>query len=146
MSLVHKDDYYETPDWLIERIEKITNCDFTLDLCANMNNSKCDQYISEDEDFLTKDLDSFGFGLCNPPRSKNGKFVTKCMDIYDISDDGIVMLLCWNDLGNKYAEKLRNLMFEGRFFYENLGKIKFDKNGIESKHVSRLNYFWVWLK
>ena len=56
------------------------------------------------------------------------------------------MLLCWNDLGNKYGEKLIPHILNGSIEVHNLGKIKFNKNGIESEFVSRLTYFWAWFK
>lgn len=62
------------------------------------------------------------------------------------------MLLCWNDLGNKYGEKLLPHILEGNIIVGNLGKIKFYKGrtrgseGEESEYPSRLTYFWAWFK
>lgn len=84
--------------------------------------------------------------FCNPPRSKNGKFVNKLYDSWKEYNLNIVMLLCWNDLGNKYGEKIFKEIEIGKISAHNLGKIKFYKNGIESKYPSRLTYFWAWFK
>lgn len=147
VSLAHKDDYYETPDWLIHDIIKKTGLDLDLDVCADVSNTKCKRWLTEEFDTLKYDGKIKTTGIfCNPPRSKNGKFVYKMLEIWKEQNTDIVMLLCWNDLGNKYgAEMLENIL-NCNFEVENLGKIKFYKNGKESKFVSRLTYFWVWMK
>lgn len=145
-SLSYKDDNLETPEWIIEEIEKSTGEKISLDLCANTHNKKAEKCLTIWDDFLTKDLDSFNFGFCNPPRSKNGKFVKRCIEVAPITDVGICMLLCWNDLGNKYMDGLREKILSGQLLWNNLGKVKFNKNGKETKFVSRLSYFWVVIK
>lgn len=157
-GLAHKDDYYETPDWLFNDIVKKTKLRFDLDLCANDANTKCMAYVDEEMDVLRRDgrdgYDHWKYHdvndaiWCNPPRSKNGKFVNLVYDViwskYNINT---VMLLCWNDLGNKYGKKLLPHIINGDFkVVGNYGKIKFNKNGIESKFVSRLTYFALWFK
>ena len=147
VSLSHKDDYFETPDWLFKQIEKETGLRFETDICATDENSKCVGYIDEEMDALKHDFSYSEKTLfCNPPRSKNGKFVNKVFDIWKEFNYDIVMLLCWNDLGNKYGEKIFKEIEIGRISAHNLGKIKFYKNGIESKYPSRLTYFWAWFK
>lgn len=153
MSLSHKDDYFETPKWIINIIEIKTNKKIMIDGCANYDNKICPIYIPDDKygGALNNDIPenqwSFYDGLCfiNPPRSKNGKFVNK---VYDMWKNGkeFVMLLCWNDLGNKYGEKLLPHIKNNEIEVYNLGKIKFNKNGIESEYPSRLTYFWAWFK
>ena len=76
MSLAHKDDYFETPDWLFNNIVNETGLEFDLDMCASEENTKCLNYINEETDALKFSGDNKVI-FCNPPRSKNGKFVNK---------------------------------------------------------------------
>lgn len=149
MSLRHDDDNYETPDWLFDEIKKETGLFFDLDLCATDENTKCHAYIDEEMNALNHDFKNHlpeDAIFCNPPRSKNGKFVDFVYHIWKQYNLNIVMLLCWNDLGNKYGEKILYEILNGKILVYNLGKVKFYKNGIESKYPSRLTYFWVWFK
>ncbi len=150
VSLRHDDDYYETPDWVIKQIENKTHpLILGMDLCASKENTKCGQYMSEDINALEQDIDLFPHDwiiFCNPPRSKNGKFVDFVYNTWVKRNHNIVMLLCWNDLGNKYGEKLIPHILNGDIQVYNLGKVKFFKDNIESKYPSRLTYFWAWFK
>ena len=83
---------------------------------------------------------------CNPPRSKNGKFVKKAFEQWEKHSIDIVMLLCWNDLGNKYGEMIFESILNGRIKVGNLGKVIFNKNGKPSEFPSRLTYFWAWFR
>jgi phage N-6-adenine-methyltransferase len=146
-SLSHKDDYFETPDWVVKLIKKETGLTFHCDVCASDKNSICEAYIDEQMDALNHEYRySSNILWCNPPRSKNGKFVNKMYEVWEAYKYDIVMLLCWNDLGNKYGEKLLPHIINGDFKVGNLGKIKFNKDGVESEFVSRLTYFWCWMK
>lgn len=138
MSLKHTDDEYETPPWLFDHIKRTTGLEFVFDAAATQNNTKCKWFPV---DGLSKIWITPAF--CNPPRSINGKFVEKALEQRKLGVES-VLLLCWNDLGNKYCDELRELM--GRMYWENIGKVKFYKNGKESGHFSRLTYFWIWLK
>lgn len=148
-SLAHKDDYYETPEWLFDKVKNETGLDFGLDLCADRKNKKCDIFFTEKDDTLRISLKYHKKNKaiwCNPPRSKNGKFVNYVFDNWKEHNLNFVMLLCWNDLGNKYGEKLLEEIIKKRIITKNLGKIIFDKNGKPSKHPSRLTYFYAWFK
>jgi len=149
-GLAHKDDNYETPDWLFKDIEKKTGLRFDLDFCATEDNSKCIGYINKKMDALQhkgfNSWDDDDAVWCNPPRSMNGKFVNKVYEEWQKNNINFVMLLCWNDLGNKYGKKLIPHIIDGTIEIGNLGKIKFYKNGKESEFVSRLTYLWVWFK
>ena len=153
-GLSHKDDYFETPDWVLNVIKIETQLDFNVDGAANYDNKKLPIYIPDDEyggalnDEIPENQFSFynGAVFINPPRSKNGKFVNKAFQQWKDHNIDIVMLLCWNDLGNKYGEKILKEIKTGRISANNLGKIKFYKNGIESEYPSRLTYFWAWFK
>lgn len=151
-ALVSKDDYLETPSWVIDDIKSETGITEFLDGCANFYNRKFDNYIPDDKyggalneeipesQWWFHDLPVF----INPPRSKNGKFVTKIMNMKkEYPDMTFVVMLCWNDLGNKYCDELRDGIIRGKYFIRNLGKIKFYKNGIETEFSSRLSYFWI---
>jgi len=153
MSLAHKDDEFETPKWLFDKIVKTTGLRFDTDLCASDDNSMCTAFIDEEMDVLRRTREHFQYQhpdeaiWCNPPRSKNGKFVNFVYDIlWKECNIDVVMLLCWNDLGNKYGEKIFGSILGKDIEAHNLGKIKFYKNGIESEYVSRLTYFWAWFK
>lgn len=152
MSLVHKDDYFETPDWVLTRIKKYIPLNLSFDLCATESNKVSYDYISERKNLLTIIPNAFRgypkdeFMFCNPPRSKNGKFVDYCYTLWDTENVNIVMLLCWNDLGNKYGEKLIPHILNGNIYVENLGKVKFNKDNKQSLYPSRLTYFWAWFK
>lgn len=146
-SLSHKDDYFETPDWLFKFIEIETGLKFKIDICADTYNKKCDMYLPESDNALEFDFGHSKLPIwCNPPRSKNGKFVNKVVEQWNKHNVDIVMLLCWNDLGNKYGEKLIPHILNGDIIIGNLGKVKFYKDGVESQYVSRLTYFWAWFK
>jgi len=59
----------ETPEWLFKRLDDIF-C-FQKDVCANIDNTKCDEFFSEETDGLTKDWT----GCCwmNPPYGRETK-------------------------------------------------------------------------
>ena len=82
MSLAHKDDYFETPDWLFNSIVNKTGLEFDLDMCASEENTKCLNYINEETDALKFSGDNKVI-FCNPPRSKNGKFVNKVYETWE---------------------------------------------------------------
>jgi phage N-6-adenine-methyltransferase len=65
---------WETPDKLFEMLN--AHYHFTIDLCANENNHKLENYYSEDQDSLKQDWE----GICwmNPPYGKDiSKWVEK---------------------------------------------------------------------
>lgn len=145
-ALRHDDDVYETPKWMFDGIQEKTGLKFQLDVCASKENALCIDYLTEEQDALNYEL-GISPMFCNPPRSKNGKFVNKIYDTWEEKKCDIVMLLCWNDLGNKYGQKLLPCILDGSIqVVENYGKVKFYKQGKESKYVSRLTYFSAWFK
>ena len=64
---------YETPDSLFQKINAIYN--FTLDVCADECNHKCDTYFSKEDDSLNQTWS----GNCwmNPPYKDMKKWVIK---------------------------------------------------------------------
>jgi len=145
LSLAHKDDEFETPPWVQDIIFNETCLVFDLDLCATKENTVCKRFYSKEDSGLNL-LATDGPIFCNPPRSLNGKFVNRIYDLWHTFNIPSVMLLCWNDLGNKYGEKLIPHIINGEIEVHNLGKVKFYKNGKESEYPSRLTYFWAWFK
>jgi len=141
-SLVHKDDYYETPEDVMLRVRQIAgNPD--VDLCASPNNAKATIFIDEDRDALAtaRDCKFYNYVIfCNPPRSKNAAFVNLCYDLWKDGNE-ILLLMCWQDLGYRYGEKIYQGLLRGYFEAHNLGKVRFDKDGKASKFVSRNTYF-----
>lgn len=146
MSLTVKDDFFETPLSIFYDLQEITKLKFDLDFCANRFNKKCDEFIDEKTNALEFEIKKNYTIFCNPPRSQNKKFVNRLYEIWAVNNLDIVVLLCWNDLGNQYAQKLLSGILKNKFKVYNLGKPKFLKNGIESKFNSRLSYFALWLK
>jgi len=83
---------WETPQDLFNRLDREFN--FTLDVCANKENSKCKKFYTIEDDGLTKDWkkDSGYNGWCwmNPPYGREiSKWVKKAAE----SSCGIVCLL-----------------------------------------------------
>ena len=58
-----KTDQWATPQWFFEKYNNIFN--FTLDVCADECNKKCDRYYTKEQDGLSQEWD----GMCwmNPP-------------------------------------------------------------------------------
>ena len=79
---------WETPKELFDPL--MQEFGFTLDVCATAKNRKCDLYISEQEDALSKDWESDGVCWMNPPFSGLQKWVKKA---YDESQKGR-MVVC----------------------------------------------------
>ena len=151
-GLVHRDDYYETPPIILDLIQRQTGLTFGLDVCANEQNKICQSYISEGDDSLTHDWcmnsECKPTVFCNPPASKNSKFVRKAFEQWNKLNIDIIFLMRWNDFGNKYGQEcVETPMKWGQLIERhNLGKVIFYKSGQPSKFPSRLNYCWIWFK
>lgn len=157
-SLAHKDDELETPDWVMSLLEAWIGGKFLLDVAANEKNTKCICFLTDglNSNWTVNNINSAGIigspqyapTFCNPPRSKNGLFVRKCFKEWEEHNMDVVVLVCWNDLGNKYGQECiwepyrRGAMID----FLNLGKIKFNKGGKQTDFVSRLSYVAVWFK
>ena len=66
--------YWETPQWLFDLLDK--EFQFQLDVCANMENAKCERYFTEEIDGLAQDWE----GVCwmNPPYGREiGRWIKK---------------------------------------------------------------------
>ena len=71
-----KNQTWETPDDLFEKINNEFN--FTTDICASKQNSKCKKFYSEENSCLDKDWS----GVCwmNPPYKDMKKFIIKAYE------------------------------------------------------------------
>ena len=147
-GLSYKDDYLETPDWILSKIETERDLVFNMDLSASIKNTKTKVFFSEQRSYLdhTVKLKPDTVAFLNPPRSLNDKFVNQAFNDWKKYNVDIVMLLTWNDLGNKYGEKLFNEILQRRIKAVNLGKIKFCKDGKLTDFVSRLTYGYFHFK
>ena len=81
-----KTDLWETPQKLFDELNE--EFAFTLDVCANSENTKCSVFYSPEDDGLKQQW--FGRCWCNPPYSRNiGEWVKKAIE----SNTLVVMLL-----------------------------------------------------
>ena len=73
-----KDDW-ETPQALFDELDSVFH--FTLDVCANEHNHKCDRYFTEELDGLKQNWDG-EVVWCNPPYSnkKQNEWVKRCYE------------------------------------------------------------------
>lgn len=67
---------WETPDGLFKKINKEFN--FTRDVCATAENTKCDQFWTENDSCLDKEWD--GVNWMNPPYKDMKKFIKKAFE------------------------------------------------------------------
>ena len=68
-------DEWETPQDLFDRLDQEFH--FTLDACADPENTKCERFYSKDNNALTADW-SGETVFCNPPYSMVKEFAEKC--------------------------------------------------------------------
>jgi len=85
-------DLWSTPQWLFDKLA--LEFDFTLDVCATHENSKCERYFTKDVNGLSVPWS----GVCwmNPPYGREiGKWVNKavCDVMYGHGDTMVVCLL-----------------------------------------------------
>ena len=70
-------DQWSTPQDFFAKVNSVFN--FTLDVCADANNTKCLNYFTEDDDGLNQDWE--GVAWMNPPYGKEiGKWVKKAYE------------------------------------------------------------------
>ena len=78
-------DEWETPQDLFDKLD--SEFHFTLDVCANAQNHKCNQYYTKADDGLK--MPWGGVIWCNPPYGREvGKWVEKCAKC-----DGMAVML-----------------------------------------------------
>lgn len=73
-----KSDNWETPIEIFNELNK--EFQFTLDVCADENNKKCDRYFTKEIDGLKQSWEGQRV-WCNPPYGREvGKWVKKCSE------------------------------------------------------------------
>lgn len=84
-----KSDLWSTPDDFFAELDKEFH--FTLDVCATADNTKCDDYYTEEMDGLSLKWD--GIVWCNPPYGRNiNKWIKKAVNAA-LGGATVVMLL-----------------------------------------------------
>ena len=89
-------DLWRTPKPVFEYYN--SRYDFVYDVAASDENHLCEKYITEDDNFLTEDLNGYdiesgSYVWCNPPYSNPLPFVRKCITESINNGIGTVMLL-----------------------------------------------------
>jgi len=71
-------DTWATPQYLFNWLNSIY--DFDIDLCADVDNSKCSNWIDIEDNSLIRDWFSYGdTGFCNPPYSNIKPWIDKAI-------------------------------------------------------------------
>ena len=81
-----KNQQWETPDELFEALNK--KFYFDRDVCASSENTKCEQFWTEEDDCLSKTF--VGVNWMNPPYKNMKKFIKKA---YDERENAITVCL-----------------------------------------------------
>ena len=85
-----KTDLWETPQQLFDELNAEFN--FTLDVCANDENHKCERYYTKETNGLSQPW--YGNVWCNPPYGREiGEWVKKAYESSFHNNGVIVMLL-----------------------------------------------------
>ena len=71
---MHRTDQWETPQWLFDELDR--EFGFTVDVCADAQNSKCPVFYDREQDGLAQTWE--GVCWCNPPYGREiAKWVEK---------------------------------------------------------------------
>lgn len=73
-------DCWATPQYLFNWLNSVYN--FDVDLCANNDNKKCENYFNEEDNSLKQDWHMQGHknsGFCNPPYSNIKPWINKAI-------------------------------------------------------------------
>jgi len=81
-----RSDLWETPQWLFDKLNKEHN--FNLDVCATKENTKCQNYFTEENNALMQNWT--GNCFMNPPYSKLKVWIEKA----------------YNEVKNKHCNKV----------------------------------------
>jgi phage N-6-adenine-methyltransferase len=99
-----------TPQFIFDALDK--EFGFTLDVCANDSNAKCEKYFTEKDNSLTKDWFN---DVCfmNPPCNLANDFMKKAWD--ESRKGAIVVCLVPETIDSKFWDKyfMQRLEFEG---------------------------------
>lgn len=113
-----KTDEWGTPQGIFDELNKTFH--FTIDVCADSSNHKCERYFTKEQDGLKQD---WGGGViwCNPPYGREiGKWVEKCS-----MHEGVAVMLVPARTDTKWWQDYiyRNPNAQVRFFR---GRLKFN--------------------
>lgn len=72
-------DEWQTPQWLFDELNR--EFGFTIDLCANVRNRKCQSYFRDFINWPNRDLVPGNVCYMNPPYSKPKPFIEKAWDL-----------------------------------------------------------------
>jgi len=137
-----KDDEFETPTPLYEKLCAMYDFEPTLDVCCTLDNQKCAFGIYEGSLHKEWELQGWGHtrGWCNPPHTKTAEFVAKA-ELEFVNNYFQTMMIVPANFGgtstfHKYVEGKREYHFiEGRPV--------FLKNGRKTKYPSRNSYIVI---
>lgn len=127
----HK-DRWQTP------VEVFTALDlefgFYLDAAADYQNALCARYLTEGDDALATEWESYGAIWCNPPYSAITPWIEKAAEQCRAQHQAVVMLLPadtstgWFSMALTTADEIR-FITDGRLSFINAGTGKPGKNG-----------------
>lgn len=115
-------DYFETPDYIFNQLNKIFEFDYDVACCAKNDNCKCPAGLYEEaNDALF--VNWYGRCFCNPPFSKKAAFIRKADKEVQSGNCSIcVMILPLNCMDTKVFHDY----IENKYHYEILqGRISF---------------------
>lgn len=117
-------DYWATPEEIFKGIEQVTGLTFDLDACANAENTKCADFISEEQNTLVQLWGKHRTVFMNPPYSNPLPFVERAIKGRNIERCNVVILLNadtstrWFSLIQQEADQIY-FITEGRIAFLN---------------------------
>lgn len=118
-------NYFETPKWLFDSLNKEFN--FTLDLACNADNSKCVNFYDEKTNSLIQNWhETSGWLWLNPPYSPLKPWIVKAQE--ENKKGAKIVVLCPPIITTRYFQN--HLPSEIRFI---VGRVPFILNGKEMK-------------
>lgn len=127
----HK-DRWQTPVEIFDALD--LEFGFYLDAAADERNALCSQYLTEQDDALSRDWTSYGAIWCNPPYSAPPPWIRKAGEQCRIQKQPVVMLLPADTSTGWFSEALQSVdevrfVTDGRIGFINAGTGKPGKNG-----------------
>lgn len=128
---------------------KIANVQPRLDVCADNESSKCDEYITKEQDALSRDwITEHGVVdvWCNPPLSKTKAFMLKAKEQWEKHGMNILMVVPTGVISRKYFRELWYIFKAGRIDIIPIDRPKFLENGKESRFQAHNDYILILFK
>ena len=116
-----KSDEYSTPLKLFNQLNKEFN--FTLDACASLENAKCDNYYTKEDNGLLQEWENESV-FCNPPYSDIKLWVRKSYQ--EAKNNKVIVMLIPARTDTKYFHNYIYKIAEIRFIK---GRISFEFEG-----------------